>query len=692
LKIISSMSVVEKRKPKVFFVSAISSLTIAVLSICILIGWMTNNEILKGSLAAGIAVKTNTAIAFLCSAIALALHLKENSKNTLHLTEGTLGLIVTLIGALTLIQHFFEWNLGIDELLFSEPEGVTATTSPNRMGPPASICFILSGISILLLSTRRGYAAEIASKLGVLIGVIALLPSLGYLFGAKEIYGLAGYTGISLTTALLLLILSTAIISSCTGSAMLTLLQSPDAGGVLARRLLPPALFLPPLLGYVRTIGERSGLYDAALGRSLLIVAFILIFARLVWASARVLQTTDKERLDLFESERAARSNAERANRFKDEFLATLSHELRTPLNAILGWTQLLKRKFKDNPELSSGLDIIERNSKLQAQLIADLLDMSRIISGKLRLELKQVNLAHILQAAIETIRISAEEKQITIEKHLGETDVIVLGDPNRLQQVFWNILSNSVKFTPSGGYIVISLRVEENVAEVSVTDTGQGIAPELLNQIFDRFIQADSSTTRKHGGLGIGLSVVKELIGLHKGAVSAISPGPGHGSTFFVTIPLASVSPTAQKAIEAHDKLPSQDISLRDIRVLVVDDDSDARKVTGNILSQYHAEVSFAASANEALSLLKEFSPHVLVSDIGMPDLDGYHLIETIRSQKQTSEFEMPAIALTAFVREEDKAKAIKSGYQAHLSKPVDAHDLVALVSKLTIGLVKDC
>lgn len=647
----------------------------------VLLGWLLDLNVLKGGLAAGITVKTNCGLAFLLSGVTLLLYIQTEDRRDGSAIGRALGLAVFAIGASTLSQHLFSWDLGIDQLLFDEPRGEAATTSPNRMGPPASISFTLLGIAFLLLHSGNAARRELATKVALSVGLFALLPLLGYIFGTRQLYGIAHFTGIALPTAIALLLISTACVLGVSTSNFVQLLSADDAGGVLARRLLPPAIALPPLLGYLRLKGWEQGLYDQPFGRSLLVLAFILIFAQLVWSSARRLQRADHERMDLIERERAARSRAERANRAKDDFLATISHELRTPLNAILGWVQLLKRTAVA-PDVLKGLNTIERNSRLQAQLIEDLLDMSRIISGKLRLDPQRVEIGGVLTAAVQTVEADAAARAIGVRMNSVAPSAFVNGDPNRLQQVFWNILVNALKFTPDGGEVTVCLEILDGNAVVSISDTGQGIEEKNLSYIFERFAQADSSMTRKFGGLGIGLSLVRDLVELHRGSVTAKSSGPGLGSTFTVTIPLAADAGACQLGtLAVKDGL---DQSLSDIAVLVVDDDKDALEITNRILTNCGAVVSLAHSADEALDSLSRCMPDILVSDIGMPGRDGYQLIETIRGMPGALERGLPAIALTAFVREQDKARAVQSGFQLCLSKPIDAVELTAAINEL--------
>ncbi|MBD2102633.1 PAS domain S-box protein [Leptolyngbya sp. FACHB-261] len=396
----------------------------------------------------------------------------------------------------------------------------------------------------------------------------------------------------------------------------------------------------------------------------------------------------EQERAQLLEREQAARAEAEKANRVKDEFLATLSHELRTPLNGILGWSQMLRRGTLNTATTERALETIERNARAQVQLIDDLLDISRIIRGQLRLEMQPCELVPLISTSIDALRPGAEAKGIQVESLLDPTVGTVAGDANRLQQVLWNLLSNALKFTPGGGRVQVTLVRVGSQAEIRVSDTGKGINPEFLPYVFERFRQADSSITRAHGGLGLGLAIVRHLVELHGGSVAVESPGEGQGATFSVRLPLL----LAKAAIEVpRDETPlssrpvnNNSPDLEDLKILVVDDEADARELLIAVLQAAGAQVKAVSSASEALSVLPKFQPHVLVSDIGMPDEDGYRLIQRLRSLSAEQGGKIPAVALTAYAREQDRRQALSAGFQTHLSKPIDPADLVVVVASL--------
>jgi signal transduction histidine kinase/CheY-like chemotaxis protein len=384
--------------------------------------------------------------------------------------------------------------------------------------------------------------------------------------------------------------------------------------------------------------------------------------------------------------EREARAEAENASRAKDEFLATLSHELRTPLSAITGWTHILRVDHGQNPSLEEGLAVIERSTRVQTQLIEDLLDLSRIISGKLRLDPQPINFTHVVDAAIQTVQPSATAKGVTLEKHVDAPLPPITGDPGRLQQVVWNLLANSIKFTPTGGRVEIVLKCTVSNLELTVSDNGAGISPDFLPHVFERFRQADSSATRKHGGLGIGLALVKHLVELHGGTVRASSPGLAKGSTFVITLPLHSAPSVVREEVfpPASDTERNESLRLDGITVLAVDDEADSRDVVSRILRHCGATVVLAESAERAFALLQESRPDLLVCDIGMPEEDGHALLRRVRSLPPEHGGMTPAIALTAFARAEDRVRALRAGFQMHLAKPIDPAELVLVLLSL--------
>lgn len=394
------------------------------------------------------------------------------------------------------------------------------------------------------------------------------------------------------------------------------------------------------------------------------------------------------ERDMLLESERKARQEAEAANRLKDEFLATLSHELRSPLNAIVGWVHVLRRHTEASPEIARGLEVIERNARAQTQIINDLLDMSRIMTGKVHLNVRPVSLQKVIAAAVEAIRPAAEAKSIQVVQELDPGIDQIRGDANRLQQIMWNLLTNAVKFTPVGGSVRIASKRADAHVELSVQDTGIGIPSGFLPFVFDRFRQADASTTRPYGGLGLGLSIVKNLVELHGGTVRAKSTGEGHGATFLVRLPLPPVDTLSENVSERAAPPPAYSLEalpkLSGATVLVVDDEADSLMFCGRLVEDRGARVLLAVDAQQALDALRTEHVDILVSDIGMAHEDGYYLIAQLRAMADERIARIPAIAVTAYARAEDRQRMLLAGYQMHIGKPIEPQELIAGIASL--------
>ena len=403
------------------------------------------------------------------------------------------------------------------------------------------------------------------------------------------------------------------------------------------------------------------------------------------------MESVNQQREEMLDAERNARMTAQRSTRLKDEFLATLSHELRTPLSAILGWTQVLLRGAtpKSPEEQKRGIEIIDRNARAQVQLIDDLLDLSRIMTGKLRLDLHQIAFTSVVEAAVDSAKPAADAKGIRLKAILGAGRDIVSADSTRLQQVVWNLLTNAIKFTPKGGQVQVLLQCVNSHLELSVSDTGIGIPANYLPHVFDRFSQKDTSTTRAYGGLGLGLAICKQLVELHGGAITAVSEGEGRGATFSVHLPLSIVQLNAQGASRAHPTTETHPGEthplprLDNVHVFAVDDEPDARGLLKTVLEDQGAKVTIFASAQDTLTALKTAKPTILICDVGMPKMDGYQLIRALRAEESRSG-RIPALALTAFARAEDRKRSLVAGYQAHLAKPFDVGELILVIADL--------
>jgi signal transduction histidine kinase/CheY-like chemotaxis protein len=522
---------------------------------------------------------------------------------------------------------------------------------------------------------------------------IASLSLIGYIFGASPLYTIPTLTIIALQTATFILATSLALILCIPDVGIVRLGREDSPAGLLTRRLVPVLILVPIVLGILQVAGERAGLYDAAFGSAIRTVFAIGLFVLLLWSTGTALnrqteqrKRAEEERERLLVLEREARAEAERQAMLKDEFLATLSHELRTPLHAILGWSEILRKDLGNRERALEALSVIERNGRIQTQLIGDLLDMSRIVSGTLRLDVQRVELSNVIEAAFEAVRPAAEAKDLTIGRHVAVVSEPVYGDPRRLQQVVWNVLSNAVKFTPKGGRIDIALDRADAHAEIRVTDTGEGIAPEFLPHLFERFRQADGTVARAHGGLGLGLALVRQLVELHGGEAHATSDGRGRGATFVIRLPLARI-PASDGARQSFRRVVDAPVtrrrsdSLEGLHILVVEDEPDALRMVRRTLEDGGATVSTAPGTDEALNLLVQDRFDLVLSDIGLPGRDGHEFIRECRARGVTT----PAIALTAFARAEDRRRALEAGYQDHLTKPLELAELLSAIAAFT-------
>jgi signal transduction histidine kinase len=503
-----------------------------------LAGWTLDNEVLKGA-GGAITMKANAAVGLFASGLSLRL-IVGRGRVRLWLALAC-AVVAGAIGMLTLSEHLVGWNLGIDELLFIEAPGALATASPGRMGLNGSVSLSLASLALLLLRWRPAASQQLAFAMTI----IATVAIVGYWYGAQELYGIARFTGIAWPTAFALLVLSFGILMARPDARPIAAILGDGPGGVMARRLLIPAVVVSLALGYARVQGQQLGLFDTGLGTALFVVSVLVLLTTLIWRTALTLddihlarEAARHERDELLVRESNARETAERANQLKDEFLAALSHELRTPLNAVLGWIDMLRSDVVAPERRTHAAEVVARNGKLLARLIEDLLDISRMATGQLILNLHAVDMNAVTARAIESIEASAKAKGVRLSAHFHEAGLMVSGDPERLQQVLGNLLANAVKFTSPGGSIDVTARPVESGVEVVVRDSGQGIRPEFLPHVFERFRKGDTTTTAEHGGLGLGLSIVRELTELHGGSVKASSDGDGRGATFSVFLP----------------------------------------------------------------------------------------------------------------------------------------------------------
>lgn len=679
-----------------------ATLAVVLLAGVVLCGWMTGIARLTDPSGSGLSMKANTAVGLLLVAVALWLLHRPDAAPTRRIVGRALAALAVALGALTLSQHVVGWNLGIDQLLVREAPGAAATASPGRMGPPASTSFVLLGTALLIIDVtwRRRFVPS--QGLAMVVALWALVSIVGSLYGAYALFTLPTRTGVAPHTSVALLLLSVGILTARPDRGLMEVVGAAAPGGMLIRRLWLPALLFIVVFGWLEVWGQTAGFYSAALGTAIYAVCLIVLLAAIVWWNSRLInrlalaqreaqraRDVDRARAEvdreaLLESERHARAQAERATAVKDEFLATLSHELRTPLNAVLGWIHILRQDAANPAKVAAGLAVIERNARVQAQLIAELLDMSRIISGKLHLRIEEADPVAIATNAIDAIRPAADAKGIRLRCVTDGAPRSMGCDPARLQQVMWNLLSNAVKFTPRDGHVELRLAQSRDSLRITVVDSGKGIAPAFIPYLFDRFRQGDASAAREHGGLGLGLAITRQLVEMHGGHVTASSEGDGAGATFTVELPLYA---PAARASQHHGEKPragwpraSGVQDLNGVRVLVVDDEVDAREMVQRILADVGACVEVAASGEEALRRLATGRPDIIVSDIGMPVMDGFAFMEALRATGDRT----PAMALTAYAREVDQERALRSGFQAHVTKPVDVGELLSAVAVL--------
>jgi len=653
-----------------------------------LAGWFFQLPRLTDWAGDDISMFPNTAVCAMLCGIALLLLSVQHPGRLRRIVAASLSGFVCALAVATLFQHISAIDLGIDSFLVSRTWGQGAAASPMRMGPPASISFTLLGLSIVLLANRWEAGRRLASGLGLLCGGIACLSLIGYLYGADRLYSLPRVTAIAMQTATTVLAVAMGVIALVPGWGLGGLMSRRDAGGLLARRFVPALAVIALALGWIRLYGQQIGLYDTAFGTAVRTLLEIVLFGLLVWWTANGLSSAERELRKSRAELRAALEEAMKAGRLKDEFLATLSHELRNPMTAILGWSEMLRAEVdpKANVGLAHGLTVIERSARMQSRMIEDLLDVSRIVAGKARLNLQNTDLREVIRSAIDVVRPGAEAKGIAIQTFFNPGVAQIRADPGRIQQALFNLFANAVKFTPSGGEVRIHCTRLNSHVEIAVSDTGVGIAPQFLPHVFDMFRQQDAATTRRFGGLGLGLAIVKRLAEMHGGEVRAASDGEGKGSRFAILLPLAPAKP-AGKTFERDGSTEVDEIPVDDgpgvagLGILVVDDDPDVCELLTRILSARGAMVTVASSVQEALAKISMRAPDVLVSDVGMPDEDGYSLMKKVRQLAPAAGGFVPAVALTAFARAEDRDRAIAAGFDAHLPKPITVGSLVAAI-----------
>ena len=815
-----------------------------------LLGWIFDNQFLKRIHPSLVTMKANTAVCLMLSALSLFLIQDQDASTTKRSISSLLATIVGIVGLVTLSEHFFGWNTGLDQLLFHESTKEAGLSFPGRMGVAASLNFSLIGIALSLLDVRARRWFRVANIAVLFVIAITLLVFLYYFYGIEQQEPFAYYFTIALHTVVAFLALAAAILLARPDRGIIIALLGNNPGAVVARRMWP-MLLIVILLGWIRTLLRNEGWSSPGFTSAVFVLAMLVLLSSLIWWTAVSLNRTDRERhlaegrlevlarvselirtlhdpyelsyavaetvgrhlkvrrclfnetdgerdLEivyrdycdgaesvagehrvseyssitshemalgktvvncdsktdprtaadyqrtyeatgerayvavpllregrwvaslwisdnqprewtkeevsllqtvaertwtaieklhaevererLLHSEQEARDAAEKANQLKDEFLATLSHELRNPLNVILGYSELLLRmpEIEGSARLVKMGEALRRNAQSQSQLINDLLDLSRLQRGKISLNLETVSLAAIIDNAVETVRTDAAAKEIDIRLHAGDQLLLVEGDRLRLQQIAWNVLNNAVKFTPAGGSIEIDLSNEGDTAVLSVTDTGQGIDPSFLPYVFEMFRQADGSNRRRHGGLGIGLALVRQLVELHGGAISAESSGPNQGSRFTIRLPL--LRETASLNSQLADTVDLEVFAQKSF--LIVDDSEDTIAMLTDLLRVAGAKVTAATNGADALRIAEENEFDMILSDISMPEMDGFEFLQRLR--KIDGRAAVPVVAITGFGRNDDIARATTAGFYSHVTKPLNLKVLAKVLQRL--------
>lgn len=834
-------------------ISVVCALVTLSVGVSSLLGWISGNELLKRIHPALVTIKANTAVCLILISASLLLLRNPLTSNLKRRTGQLFAILVALVGFLTLIQHLTGWNLGIDQLLFTETLVEAGPSFPGRMGVAASLNFIFFGFALLFLDARSPRWFRVSTVAVLSVVAVTVLVFLFYFYGIESHDPIARYFTIALHTVIAFLSLCAGILLLRPDRGLVAIMLGNSPGGVVARRMWP-MLLVVVLLGWFRTMGRDSGWFGAGFGTAMFVVAILVILTALIWWTAVSLNRTDRERrqaekrldvlfrvselvrtlrdpgelsyavaetvgveLDLrrclfnetdverdleivhrdycdraesvagvhristyssvtsaemvrgetvinydskidprtaadynrsyepagerayvavplmrdgrwvaslwasddqprewtkdevsllrsvaertwtaieklraeaererlLQSEQEARDVAEKANQLKDEFLATLSHELRNPLNVILGYSELLLRtpEIEDSSQLRKMAEALRRNAQSQSQLINDLLDLSRLQRGKISLNQETVSLAAIIDNAVDTVRTEAAAKGIDIQLNVADQFLLVDGDRLRLQQIAWNVLNNAVKFTPAGGSIKIGLNREGRDAVLVIEDTGEGIDPSFLPYVFEMFRQADSSNSRRHGGMGIGLALVRQLIQLHGGKIAADSEGTNKGSRFTIRLPLttdavSSVTTTARPLALA---------ALAHTDFLIVDDSEDTIAMLDQLLKLSGANVTTATNGADALRIASEREFDVILSDISMPEMDGFEFLQRLR--RISGRQHVPVIAITGFGRTDDVERARAAGFHSHLTKPLNLDALAAVLEPLTNG-----
>ena len=658
--------------------------------LAVLFSWLGGPRFVRGA-GQPIEVAPITAVALVLASAALLLGRLHHA--VLRVVRVGAALVLSGLSGARLLEVAGAGNLRVDRALGVVHPALASADA--HMLPAAAGTLLVSGIAILLLEARRRRTRVAAQAIALAVSPLPLVALVGYAYRVTLVSEGTPATAMALPSSIALLLLVIGIMLARPEEGFVAKLAGAGTGSAMARRMLLYAMALPLAIGWL-ALAMSAASPSAAFAVSVVVVALTLVLVLLVLRDAAALdrmerakeraqEEKERSREELAQAlvrERDARAHAEAASKAKDEFLNTLSHELRTPLNAILGWSRLLRDGPPEPARLQRGLAVVERNGRALAQVVADLLDMSRIARGVIQLEKTEVDLVSTVEAAVEAARPPADAKGVRIARSVGDAVPHVVGDTDRLQQIAWNLLTNAVKFTPPGGRIDVRLSCEDGRAVLSVEDTGVGIAPEYMPHLFERFRQADGSPARAKGGLGLGLALTRELVALHDGTIEAASAGAGMGATFRVSLPAA---PGALPETEAHAAAWRAVPRLAGAHILVVDDEADSRDLLLQLLGSWGAEVSGVGSAREALAAVSREAPDLLVSDIAMPGEDGFALLRTLRATEVVlGRPALPAVALTAFARPEDRRHALEAGFAAHVAKPVEPEELLATLAAL--------
>jgi signal transduction histidine kinase/CheY-like chemotaxis protein len=638
---------------------------VAMVGLTTFAGWVLGREDLKAVFVPnGVTMKTNAALALLCGGVSLWLLSGPFRSLRRVAAARVLAVLVMAAGTATLFEHLTGRDLGIDQSLFREAPGARATTSPNRMGPPASTSFMLLGLSLLLLDTRRDRAAALRQGAAIAVVVIALLPLIGYATGVSPLFAVARVTGIALVTAIVLLVLAAGILAARPEHGLAALLCLPGEAGTLARRLIVPAFLLPFVAAIALTRGVRAGWLDDRFATAAMALIVIVSLTGVIWKTAADLSRALRAR-DAAEAERARREEALRAaNRRQTEFLAVLSHELRNPLAPMRYALEMMP----DTPGRSHKA-VVDRQLTHLVRLVDDLLDVSRMSTGKFQLRRRRIDLGHAMAEAVEAARPDLQRARHNVVVLPPAETVYLDADPDRLTQVLTNLLNNAARYTPPAGQVTVSAQAVADEVLVRVRDTGVGLQPDDLDRVFEMFSQVGGAGT---GGLGIGLSLVKTIVEMHGGRVEAHSDGPGQGSEFRFWLPRAGAP------MPAVPDGPSPS-SGRRRTIVVADDNDDAADMLRAVLELDGHVVRVASNGHAAFDLIATFAPEVAVLDIGMPGMDGYEVARRVRNEGRP----VYLIAVTGWGQEADRRRADAAGFDAHLTKPASPDELRRLVAR---------